>query len=372
MSTSVGCKLNSILKGEEVAKITVLLVVAVTVLGLPSLSFGEKRLEIGFEDEPFLTYNQGEKRELGFEYMKQAGATWLRINIYPDMRPVGGSDQAVLAAIKEARLQGFQVQLTLTGIKQSWIPKQFADFVRRSVWKYRDYVGRYVVYNEPNLSPWLNPLPGLSQAESYYRLWRVAAPIIRREDKGAEVLFGELAAGPHHPLAFLKRIICPPKWAKRRRHRCRHLRPDGVAFHLYPDRERRGDPQIVGFESLDKVYAFLKRQKKRGILRTPQGKVTPIYIPETGLFAERRLSIPYDVRLDAEKRRAASLYRMLKLACRAKGVKQVIFYRIFSGYRGGRENDFWDTAVAPYIGKPDKAFRSIVRFGQKHPQCLKK
>ena len=158
-----------------------------------------------------------------------------------------------------------KVMLTVTGPGPLWTSRspsagnfrskpdavKFAAFATAVAKRYGDRVDRYILWNEPNLSQWLQPQSSCSKgrctpvAPHLYRdLVRAAYPAIRAADPGAQVLAGALAPRGYdvkrnndtpRPLAFLRAMGCvDAKFRRLRSGFCAGFQPataDGFAYH---------------------------------------------------------------------------------------------------------------------------------------------
>src|SRR3954452_15608930 len=121
-------------------------------------------------------------------------------------RPAGAYDFArVDAAVDRVRAAGMQPLLTLTGPGPVWAmqdpsrgsrryrpsPTRYAEFARAAAEHFAGRVHRYILWNEPNLAFWLQPL---SSGPAVYRnLVNAALPAIRSVDRTARLYVGALA-----------------------------------------------------------------------------------------------------------------------------------------------------------------------------------
>ncbi len=117
------------------------------------------------------------------------------------------------------------------------LPKKFAAFANAVATRYGGMVDRYIVWNEPNTTLWLQPQSQCVKRRCspysphhYRRIVRAADPAIKRADPGAKLLVGSLAPrgtsgtspnGAIRPLLFLRELGCVnAKFKKTRRSFC--------------------------------------------------------------------------------------------------------------------------------------------------------
>src|SRR3954453_7907007 len=137
------------------------------------------------------------------------------------LRPAGAYDfSRIDAAVDRVRAAGLEPMLTLTGPGPVWgmqdpsrgsrrryrpSPARYAEFARAAAEHFAGRVHRYILWNEPNLASWLQPL---SSGPAVYRnLVNAAVPAIRSVDRSAQLLVGALAPRAA-PLSFLRRLGC--------------------------------------------------------------------------------------------------------------------------------------------------------------------
>jgi hypothetical protein len=221
-------------------------------------------------------------------------------------------------AVGMAHGAGFRVMLTITGWGPVWgseypvkdnprfkpHPGRFADFARAVATRYGGFVDRYIMFNEPNQTLWLQPQSQCVRRRCspyaphhYRRLVRAADPAVRAADPGAEILVGSLAPrgtsgsspnGALRPLLFLRELGCVTRSFRRyRRNFCKRFRPagaDGLAYHphglkLAPDEPDRV-PDQAHLADLSQVTATLDRVVRAGGLRARGTRRLPVYLDE--------------------------------------------------------------------------------------------
>src|SRR3954471_11873858 len=143
-------------------------------------------------------------------------AQWDEVSPSPGARrrPAGAYDfSRIDAAVDRVRAAGMEPMLTLTGPGPRWgmqdpsranrryrpSPARYAEFARAAAEHFAGRAQRYILWNEPNLSFWLQPhssAPGL-----YRNLVNAAAPAIRAVQPSAQLFVGALAPRAQ-PLAF--------------------------------------------------------------------------------------------------------------------------------------------------------------------------
>ena len=220
--------------------------------------------------------------------------------------------------IRMASSMGLRVIVTVTGDSPRWskvgrraqrgyVPKtrEFADFATAVARRYSGAfaglpkVDNFIIWNEPNWPGMLAPQSTCRRgrcspaaAHNYRRLVRAAYPAIKRANRDAFVMIGELAPsgkddmGPHRPtrpLRFLRAMAC--RDARYRRIRggpCRGFRPamgDAISVHPYSIYARSISP-YSGSPARDdasigdsrRFFATLDRLTRLGGLRVGDGR----------------------------------------------------------------------------------------------------
>ncbi|HEV3002543.1 MAG TPA: cellulase family glycosylhydrolase [Solirubrobacteraceae bacterium] len=304
-------------------------------LAAASPASASKSMEVGIADDRLL-FGSPEQAAGTIAEWRAAGVDTVRImarwGVYapaPDARVApDGFDGANHAdprydwsaldrAIGMARGAGLGVMLTVTGWGPVWgseypvkdnprfkpDPRKFAAFARAVATRYGGQVDRYIVWNEPNTTLWLQPQSQCVRRRCapysphhYRRLVRAADPAIREADPGAKVLVGSLAPrgtsgttpnGSLRPLLFLRELGCvSSKFKKVRRSFCRGFRPagaDGLAYHPHGLKLAPDEPDPVRDQAhladLSQVTSTVDRVVRAGGLRAPARRL-PLYLDE--------------------------------------------------------------------------------------------
>ena len=312
-----------------------------------------RAFEIAVQDDHTLLAGSGYSKDRALDQARALGATVLRVNvIYADWVRLGPS--AFDAVVDLARAHGFRVQLTLMGTPRyydarapRWLPDKYPSPIRFASWvseiatRFKGRVRRYSIWNEPNLSYYLEPQ---RRAPSIYaNLFKAGYTTIKRIDPRAQVLFGELFSGNLRnpggtaPMSFL--------WGATRS----GARADGLAYHpfqynLAPDRRSK---RYVGISGISTIKANLRELARRHRLRTPAGGALPIYFTEFGY----QILGSYPVR--SEARRASWTVAAFRIAKRA-GVRSMLYYHLVRSYVRR-----WDSGLITRGGTPLLTYRVL-------------
>ncbi len=310
--------------------------------------------EIAVQDDSTFLYGNGYPRAKAFEQARQIGASVLRVNlIWADYVRLGWVPYD--SVVNAARAAGLNVQLTLMGTPEYYDRKanrmlssknpsaaRMGSLAAAAASHFRGRVIRYSVWNEPNLSFFLEPQ---SKAPRLYRnLYRAAYTAIKSTDPAAHVLYGELYSGNLRgqrgtaPLTFLSRATGD-------------LRADGFAYHPFQfnvgpfQRTRR----YVALAGVSQLRSSLRGLARSGRLRSPSGGTLPIYFTEFG----------YQVKgswvLRPEGKRANWTVAAFQIAKRS-GVRSMLYYHLVRSY-----SRRWDTGIITSGGSRMAPFSALVR-----------
>jgi hypothetical protein len=358
---------------------------AALVLPLSPADAKRPPLEIGIQDDPLFVRQPNQyggrgtkgliSRERAYRAARSLSVRVLRINVIwkwvAKTRAQDGWDWSWYdRAVDAATAHGVSPQLTLTGPAPAWATgngkpgpvrpdaRQFGEFVAAAAARYRGWVTRYAIWNEPNWPSWLSPqskAPGI-----YRRLYLAAYAAIEREDPAAQVLIGELAPlGPPEaatpPLHFLRGLTCRDRdWHARRT--CAPLYADGFAHHPYalrwPPEYRGPSRDDVTMGSLGRLTYVLRLLARRHALSTPAGRAPPIYLTEFGYHANSRTIL--------EPERARFTLRAFDIAARDPHVRQIVWYQLAQPPHS--PNRQWDTALLRRGGVARPTFTALVRW----------
>ena len=330
------------------------LVCALTLLCSGAAAQSASAFEIAVQDDSTFLYGNRYPRERAFQQARQLGASVLRVNmIWADFVRLGfGPYDGV---VNRARSWGLKVHVTIMGTPKFYDRRasrvvssknpsagKTAGFAAAVARHFRGRVTRYSVWNEPNISWYLEPQ---SKAPTLYRnLYRASYNAIKAADPAAQVLYGELYSGNLRrpggtaPLTFLARATGG-------------LRADGLAYHPFqfnfgPSQRSR---RYVAVAGVSQLRASLRRLARRGRLRTRSGGTLPIHFTEFG----------YQIKgswvLKPERRRASWTVAAFRLAKRS-GVRSMLYYHLVRSY-----SRRWDTGIITSSGSTMAPFQALVR-----------
>ncbi len=280
-----------------------------------------------------------------------------------------------------AATQKIRLQLTLTGPAPAWASSAhhagvvgpnataYADFVRQVATHFKGSIERYSIWNEPNLTNWLQPSGGckhfgpcIERIPGLYRaLYTKAYSAIKRADPKAQVLIGEtnpyLGLVGLAPLRFIRAVACRDDHYRVLRH-CPGLTADGYAHHPYeflhaPNyKYPGGDNATIGV--LGRLTGTLDKLARLRALRSPSGRALDLYLTEFGYYHTGKRGQPV-------ARRAAWEVQAFSIAAHNPRVKEMLQYLLFplTPNPGGRG---FDTSILDPGGMPNQEFRALQQW----------
>ena len=346
-----------------------------TSLGAASTAHAARGMEIGLQDDAVFLYQSYYNRDVALQQARQLGVTRLRVNVLWDrIAPFQNAQRSVPRPViynwapydhlvDAASASGIKVQMTVAGPAPAWAngkhrpglhqgaykpnPRLYGRFIHDVALHFKGRVDRYSVWNEPNWPGWLAPYK--TAPRQYARLFRAGYSGVKRADRHAQVLFGELAPQQRRgkslaPLTFLRRVT--------RHHR---FKADGLAHHPYAftvsPKSKRGGPGDVTMGTLRRLTHLLHKLARKHRLRTSHGRPLPVYLTEYGYFARGPRSL-------GERRRAAYLRKGFKMALRNRAVREMTQYTLVAP----PGNELWDTSLLTQGGAPTRTFNALSRW----------
>jgi len=215
--------------------------------------------------------------------------------------------------VDSARRRGIEVHLTPTGPVPRWAtrrkrnqvsdpsPREFEAWMTALGDRYRDRVGIWSIWNEPNHPAFLGPQHRKGQPASpriYRRLYQAAHRALEDTGNGSDtILFGEtLPRGGSrtvNPIPFLRGALCLDRRYKKSRH-CGRLDMDGYAHHAYTTSEgprfKPSNPEQVTIGVLSRLTRALDRAARARAVPSNLG----IYLTEFGIqsYPDRTSGVP--------------------------------------------------------------------------------
>lgn len=293
--------------------------------------------QVAVQDEAALTCGTPEQRSEALTASKWLGAKVVRLNAIQTSPWDGKPGCDIAPAIKDVRAKGMRPQVTVVGS---------LAYTRKLVRRHARQVKTWSVWNEPNHPGWWFG-PVTSKPASYGRHYQRSYKAIRKADREACVLFGELVDGSG---AYLRKAV-----------RGRRLRACGIAIHPYEwssDPRKQFRSQLVDYRRLARTLA------RKGLLcRTKPARrcrPVPIYVTEFGYLSVRRKNwAPI-----ADTIQAKWLPRAWKVACQ-QGVRQMLHYQLYES----ASDLLWDTSLFADDGGARPQAVALARYLHNTKRC---
>jgi hypothetical protein len=319
------------------------------------------RTDLAFQDDAALA--DPAQRASMLDAIAHGGGKYIRANVIYG-KTQGGKDLSQLDALVDAaRQRGLRVQATLMGTPQYMAsaatdrlsykrpdPKVMAQFARTVAQHEHGRIGRYSIWNEPDLGAFLG-VPGKDRPLAYRRLYQAGQKAVQGVSKGNEVLLGEVS--PYGAQSFLKSVL---------RRGNKPLTTSGYAIHPY---NIGGAEGAIG--NLPAVKRLLAAEAGKGRLLTRAGHQAPLYLTE---FGEQLGNVPGPGSLPStpEPQRQRDYVNAARLAAKV-GAREMLYYQLGSSAgappsiaEGGppsAPDSRWDTQLAP-SGDLERAVRALV------------
>ncbi|HET7045575.1 MAG TPA: cellulase family glycosylhydrolase [Gaiellaceae bacterium] len=279
-------------------------------LVLPLSALAADRMPVGFQDDPTFRWNgdietELDKAQAANASIIRATADWRAIAAKRPAQPANSFDPAYNLndlddLVRNAQKRGMEVLITIWGTPKwanggkspNYLPKKLADlnkFAHALADRYSGrhagypYVGRFSVWNEPNLGLFLMPQfdkkGRVISPKLYAKLYKAAWAGIHAGNKTAQVAIGETSnLGRDHPKKGAPVSTAPGTFA-RLLAQTKGLKFDAYATHPYATRQNLPPTQKVRWPNV--TLTQLPRFEK-SIDQWFHRKNIPIWITEYG------------------------------------------------------------------------------------------
>lgn len=347
-------------------------------------------LDVGLQDDGPVTSGNPARADRVLSLGKNMGATSWRIMVHPaDF--LNGTLNYDFASERIAG-HGLEMSITPSCENMQWTEDTFRDYMLAVAKQFSSdeneamNATRFSVCNEPNYLGWLEPMPGMTVAQTYHHLYPIGYKAIKDHAPDAKVMLGSLNSQqrPLNPLQFLREITDCPEGEE-----CTPIITDGVVFNLYQLTSRPTKPSPVpgevGIGSLDDVVREVLQLYIDGKLETEDHKLPPIYIDEFGYMVSTRpeekqrladmkkagISSVYSKRYMSDKRRAKYYKQVIDLVCDHENVVGLSFYGFESPEYGW--GGLWNTSLLKPDGELLKAsYNALKSTIQRRSDCVKR
>jgi len=341
------------------------------------------RMSVGFHDDATFRWEAG--AETALDRVEAAHASVIRTiadwrSIAP-RRPEEATDSFDPAysfgdlddLVRNAQRHGIQLMITIWGTPR-WAnggngpnvapthPDDLTDFGRAIADRYSGrhagypYVGRYSIWNEPNLEIFLTPQfdrkGAIASPHSYATLYRAAYAGVKAGNATALVAIGETSnQGRDHPAAGATVDSVAPGTFARLLALERGLSFDAYATHPYPTRPNSPPGEKVRWPNvtlsqLPRFEASLNRWFER--------RNIPVWVTEYGY--QTKPGDPLGVTEAQQARYLSQAMRQLKADVRV----QMFIWFIFRDSKGG----LWQSGLTSRSGRPKPSYAAFSSFAQ--------
>lgn len=373
-----------------------LVLVAAALAGAAPSAHAAQGMEVALQDDPVFLHRDYYDRDQALAKARALGVTRLRVSLgWAATLGPQADDRTQPSAlaydftryddlIDAAAAYGIRLQINLIPPAPAWAtgdrkigvnqpnPRLYGRFVRTVAEHFKGRVDRFAIWNEPNHVGWLTPQS--SAAAQYRQLYLEGYKQIKRVDRSAEVLIGELVpykngSRSSAPLLFLRQLTCTRTasgipgargYRMRKQGSCAALRADGLAHHPYeyqgpPERSFPGNDNVT-IGTLNRMTSTLTELGRLRALATPKRRAVSLFITEFGYFGQGRNSHP-------DARRASYLRRAYQIAQRNPMVRQMTQYllvrppRLYTG-------SYFDMSIMLPNGQELAPFKELSRWAR--------
>lgn len=364
------------------------ILLALLALVAPATAHASRTMEIGIQDDAVFLQQIGYGRQAAFDRAAEIGVTTVRANMIWSRVLLGKQAEQRTRPKKprydwvqfdqlvdEARARGLRVELTLTGPVPRWASaarkvgtrspsaKAFARFASDVAKRYKGKVERYSIWNEPNWHSWLSP--ARTAAAQYRQIYLASYSAIKRADRKAEVVLGELApqarpGASFAPLRFLRDVLCvDARW--RKRSGCGTVRADAVSLHPYdyknPPTYKRVPTDDVTIGTVSRLTNALTRLRRAKALSTASGREPAVHLTEFAYFASGSLAFP-------RATRARYITQAFELARKNPKISQLLYFGLLQ-----QPDVQWNTGLLRPNGTPDAPFTALQNWVEREKRA---
>lgn len=363
--------------------ISSILIVGLAVLVTPFLASAAPRMPVGFQDDPTFRWNAGASEALDDAEAAHASiirttADWRAVAPRRPRQATNPFDPAYRLSdlddlVRNAQKRGIEVMITIWGSPR-WAnggkapnvpPKRVADltnFARAIADRYSGrhagypYVGRYSIWNEPNLEIFLAPQfdkkGNIISPRTYAGLYKAGYNGIKIGNKTALVAIGETSnQGRDHPAKSGTNDSVAPGTFARLLARQTGLRFDAYATHPYPTRPNLPPTQKVRWPNVTLLQ--LKRFEK-SIDQWFHRRNIPVWITEYG--HQTKPGEPYGVTNAQQAKYLSRVMRQLKADPRV----EMFIWFIFRDSKAS----VWQSGLFNESGRMKPSYRTFSALAQ--------
>jgi hypothetical protein len=325
------------------------LVVLALLAGSAATASAVPRMPVGFYDDPSLRWARTQAQNLAAAAAAHASvihttADWSQIAPRRPRNPSNGNDRAYRlsdldALVREAPRYGLQVFVNISGTPRwanggkppNHAPLKLSDmrvFAQMLAKRYNGvtghgYVGRWSVWNEPNLELFLTPQFNGKKIVSpsiYAKIYTSAYRGIKAGNPLAQVAVGETSnRGRDRPIPGVSGSVAPGTFARLLAQAAPKLKFDAWATHPYPHNPSLGPTQRVRYPNV----TMLQLGNFEKTLRAGFKRRVPIWITEYG--QQTKPELPQGV---SRAKQAAFARQALRMAAANPDVEMFTWFII--------------------------------------------
>lgn len=355
--------------------VRIAVVLALAALVLPAAAAAALRMPVGFQDDPTFRWNGNvaaelDKAQAANATIIRATADWRAIAPTRPRNALNSNDPAYHLndlddLVRLAQQRGIEVMITIWGTPKwanpkgpNYAPRNLADLTRFAhalADRYSGrhpglpYVGRFTVWNEPNLGIFLEPQfdakGRVISPRIYASIYKAAYAGIKAGNRAALVGIGETSnQGRDRPLKGVNDSVAPGTFAHLLSLQ-RGLRFDAYAEHPYTTVPNLPPTQRVRWPNV--VMSDLPRFEQS--LNTWFHRTVPIWITEYGY--QTKPQVPYGVSYAQQATYMSRVMRQL----RADPQVQLFIWFIFHD----NQQSAWKSGVLNFAGAEKPSYRTF-------------
>jgi len=335
-------------------------------LAYPASALSAERMKIGFQDDVSFRWSSDSQEVL--DRASATGASIIRAtadwSAIAPRRPADASNgldpsyrmNDLDDLVRGAQERGMEMLITIWGTPK-WAgparnkaPRNLADlqhFARAVADRYSGrhigypYVGRFSVWNEPNLgiflTPQFNSKGQIISPKIYSGLFKAARAGIKSGSPAAQVGIGDTSAlGRDHPKKGINDSVAPATFARLLAKYRSGLRFDAYAQHPYPIRPNLAPTSIARYPNV--VLPLMPRFEK-DLDKWFHRKNTPVWITEYG--HETKPAEPAGVSLSTQAKYTAKAIDMVR---KDKHVEMFIWFIFRDNSKSTWQSGFYTSA----------------------------
>lgn len=355
--------------------VRIALAISLAALVVPAAASASVRMPIGFQDDPTFRWNGNvpaelDKVEAANATIIRATADWRAIAPTKPRNATNSFDPAynlgdLDGLVRLAQQRGIEVMITIWGTPKwanpkgpNTVPRRLADltqFAHALADRYSGrhagypYVGRFSVWNEPNLGIFLSPQfdakGRVISPRLYAAIYKAAYSGIKAGNRTAQVAIGETSnQGRDHPKTGINDSTAPGTFARLLAQQP-GLRFDAYATHPYATIPNLPPTQKVRFPNV----TMTQLKHFESMLNTWFHRTVPVWITEYGY--QTKPPQPYGVSYAKQSAYMSSVIKQL----RADPQVQMFIWFVFHD----NKQSLWKSGLFSYSGAQKPSYNTF-------------